>query len=176
MNKKYLIGFELQVRATNDHDKKAKISFEFIQDLRRFLMNNIKISLTKFEEREEVHMYATINPKEVPLISTGEDKITSEMIDDFEYIYSEFSKEFYQTYENGGSGYVSYSINPMYFIVKHGDVVIYRNYNLEVYKGLNGTIIWKDFNEVFKQQVPMVDRYRKRDIMIEKKKYCYYGI
>lgn len=170
MNKKYLIGFELHVTANNDNGKEAKISFDFIQNLREFLMDYFKVSLIKFEEREEVYMYVTMNPKEVPLISTGEDKITCEMVENFEEMYSEFHDGFHDKYnEDTSDDYIFYSVNPVYFILKHGEVVVYRNllYNLEVYKGLDGTIIWGDFNQVFASKVAEYESYRRRNSIIE---------
>ena len=158
MNKKYLIGFELYLMEDSYFEDEQKLSFEFIQEVRKFFMKYYNARKIEFTETLEAYFSLTIEPIEVKLTSTGNDNDFKNITKTFEDIYSKFCNK---------SGYekISYLVSPIYFTPKNWKLTICRECFADLDVALDdvGTAY---YYRIFKEDIEKCREYYHKYIML----------
>jgi hypothetical protein len=164
MNKKILVGFEVFVSAPQDFCTDAIISFELLQKLREISISNYIVKHIKYIERDNIKIYCTIEPQEVPLLSRGKDKATKKLL-------KEAMEKYSDVFESLNPKFTWSTINPIYLIFSEGDLYIYRQYPWETVKvgGLHNTMLWYDYYGEFQveidtclEEMELVRKYKRK--------------
>lgn len=164
MNKKYLIGLELYLMQCSKDEDDDKLSFELLKEISEFFMRYYNVMHVKFMERSEATLTLTIEPMEVKLTSTGNDKVFKKITKNFQDIYSKLCLEF-------GCKQLLNFVSPIYFTlsprclgIKNETLTIYRECFEDLDVNLNDMAVGY-YYEIFKEDIKKCREHYERHVV-----------
>lgn len=165
MNTKYLIGFELYLMQDSYFEDEQKLSFELVQEIRKFFMKYYNVRHVRLNENSEAELCLTIEPIEVKLTSTGNDKVFKKITKNFENIYSKLCVEFDCKQFLSLLSPIYFTISPGYFVIKDERLTINRECFADLDVELNDVGMGY-YNEIFKEDIEKCREYCPKYIMV----------